>query len=141
MRHSIFGTQLNRDTNQRQALLKGLAGAIIRSEAIETTEAKGKAAIGLIESLITKAKRARLTDIRLIEQVVPDKALVEKLVHEIAPRFKNRPGGYLRLVKLGNRRGDNAPMIRLEFVPVPIEPEKKKPVKSPKTPAKKQVTK
>ena len=116
MRHSIFGRQLNRDTNQRQALLRGLAGAIIRSEAIETTEAKGKAAVPLIENLITKAKRGSLSDIRAIEEVVPDKSLVEKLVHEIAPRFKTRPGGYIRLIKLGNRQGDNAPMVRMELV-------------------------
>lgn len=116
MPHAVFGRKLSRTTDQRQALLKGLAGALIRSEAIETTEAKGKAAKGLIEELITKARRARLTDIRLIEGVITDKDLVDKLVHNIAPRYQGRPGGYLRLIKLGNRVGDNAPMVRLELV-------------------------
>jgi len=125
MRHNVFGKQLNRDTGQRQALLKGLAGALIRSEAIETTEAKAKAAVSLIEKLITKAKTATLTDIRHIESVITDKALVQKLVGEIAPRFKDRKGGFLRLIKLGSRSGDNAPMVRMEFTaasppPVPV---------------------
>lgn len=131
MAHQVFGTKLNRDTDQRQALLKGLVGALVRSEAIETTESKAKAVKGLMEDLVTKARRASVPDIRRIEAVIVDKALVEKLVHDIAPRFKARPGGYTRLIKLGNRLGDNAPMVRMEFVasklevadaPAPVEP-------------------
>ncbi len=116
MAHQVFGTKLNRDTDQRQALLKGLVGALVRSEAIETTESKAKAVRGLVEDLVTKARRATLSDIRKIEEIIVDKALVEKLVHDLAPRFKSRPGGYTRLIKLGNRTGDNAPMVRMEFV-------------------------
>jgi len=116
MQHNIFGKKLNRDTGQRQALIRGLAGAIIRSEAIETTETKAEAARGLIEKLITLARRANLSDVRQIESVLINKDLVSKLVHEIAPRFKNRPGGYLRLIKVGTRVGDNAPMVRMELV-------------------------
>ena len=116
MQHNIFGKKLNRDTGQRQALIRGLAGAIIRSEAIETTETKAEAARGLIEKLITQARRATLNDLRQIESVLLNKDLVFKLVHEIAPRFQNRPGGYLRLIKVGNRVGDNAPMVRMELV-------------------------
>jgi len=116
MHKNVFGKKLNRDTGQRQALLKGLAGALIRSEAIETTETKAVAARGMIEKLITQARRAKLSDIRQIEAVIVDKDLVSKLVHDIAPRFATRPGGYLRLIKLGNRVGDNAPMVRMEFV-------------------------
>ncbi len=125
MPHAVFGRKLSRTTDQRQALLKGLAGALIRSESIETTEAKGKAAKGLIEEIITKARRARLTDIRLIESVITDKDLIDKLVHNIAPRYQGRPGGYIRLTKLGNRVGDNAPMVRLELVSVPAKETKK----------------
>lgn len=116
MAHQVFGTKLNRDTDQRQALLKGLVGALVRSEAIETTEAKAKAVKGLVENLVTKARRAALSDMRQIEEVIVDKDLVHKLVHDLAPRFKARPGGYTRLIKLGNRSGDNAPMVRMEFV-------------------------
>jgi len=127
MHHQISGTKLNRDTGQRLALLKGLAGAIIRSEAIETTEPKAKAAKTLIEKLVTHARKASLTDIRQIETVISDHELVQKLVHVIAPRYKSQPGGYLRLVKLGNRAGDNAPMVRMEFV---TASEKKAPKKT-----------
>lgn len=116
MSHNTFGKKLNRDTGQRQALLKGLAGALIRSEAIETTQAKAEAARTLIEKLITQAKRASLSDIRDIEGVILDKDLVFKLVHVIAPRYSTRAGGYMRFVKLGNRSGDNAPMVRMELV-------------------------
>ncbi len=116
MAHQVFGTKLNRDTDQRQALLKGLVGALVRSEAIETTEAKAKAVKGLVENLVTKARRATLSDMHQIEEVIIDKDLVHKLVHDLAPRFKSRPGGYTRLIKIGNRVGDNAPMVRMEFV-------------------------
>lgn len=120
MPHNVFGKKLNRDTGQRQALLKGLAGALFRSEAIETTEAKAVAARTLIENLITHARRGKLADIRQIEAVIIDKSLVQKLVHEIAPRIGNRPGGYLRLIKLGTRSGDNAPMVRMEIITDPV---------------------
>ena len=115
MSHNVFGAKLSRDTDQRKALLKGLAGAMIRSEAIETTEAKASAARDLIENLVTHAKSGKLSDIRVIESVVADKDLVNKLVHDIAPRFKARQGGYLRLIKTGFRVGDNAPLVRMEF--------------------------
>ncbi len=115
MPHNVYGAKLSRDTNQRQALLKGLAGALIRSESIETTEAKAKAAKDLIEKLITQARRASLNDIRQIEAIVIDKDLVNKLVHDIAPRFAKRSGGYLRLIKTGFRVGDNAPLVRMEL--------------------------
>jgi large subunit ribosomal protein L17 len=132
MAHNVFGIKLSRDTNQRQALLKGLVGALIRSERIETTAAKATATKSLVEKLVTKARRATLNDIRLIESVVSDRDLVSKLVHDIAPRLSSRPGGYTRLIKLGNRAGDNAPMVRMEFV-TDATPA---PTPSPKTKAK-----
>lgn len=148
MPHNVFGIKLSRDTNQRQALLKGLVGALIRSERIETTEAKASATQSLVEKLVTKARRGTLNDIRQIETVIADKDLVYKLVHTIAPKLKSRPGGYTRLVKLGNRVGDNAPMVRMEFVTgvteVVAAPVVKKPVvkkASTKTPVKKTVKK
>lgn len=145
MAHQVFGTKLNRDTDQRQALLKGLVGALVRSEAIETTEAKAKAVKGLIETLVTKARRATLSDVRQIEEVIVDKDLVHKLVHDLAPRFKSRPGGYTRLIKLGNRTGDNAPMVRMEFVVgktvVVAEPVTPAPAKTKTAPRAKKTTK
>lgn len=133
MPHNVFGKKLNRDTGQRQALLKGLAGALIRSEAIETTEAKAEAARGMIEKLITRAIRGTVHDQREIETVIADPELIHKLVHDIAPRFKERAGGYLRLIKLGHRVGDNAPMVRMEFVQALAA--KKETVKAEKKPA------
>ncbi len=135
MSHNVFGKKLNRDTGQRQALLKGLAGAIIRSESIETTEAKAKAAKDLIEKLITQAKRGSVSDLRQIESTIVSKDLIDKLVHDIAPRFKTRNGGYLRLIKTGIRAGDNASLVRMEFVAasVAVAPEAPK----AKAPAKK----
>lgn len=118
MPHNVFGIKLSRDTDQRQALLKGLVGALIRSEAIETTEAKAKATQSLVEKLVTHARRATLNDIRQIESTIADKELIDKLVHTIAPRYKSRPGGYTRLIKLGNRSGDNAPMVKMEFITI-----------------------
>ena len=151
MAHQVFGTKLSRDTDQRLALLKGLVGALVRSEAIETTEAKAKAVKGLVEDLVTKARRASLSDIRKIEEIIADKDLLHKLVHNIAPRFKARPGGYTRLIKLGNRVGDNAPMVRMEFVEtktlvasepkVEAEPKSEAPVKAAKPVAKKTAVK
>ncbi len=149
MSHNVFGKKLNRDTGQRQALLKGLAGAIIRSESIETTEAKAKAAKDLIEKLITQAKRGTVNDIRQIESTIVSKDLIDKLVHDIAPRFKTRNGGYLRLIKTGIRAGDNASLVRMEFVaasvaviPAPkTETPKAKKVSPKKAPAVKSQTK
>jgi len=132
MPHNVYGAKLSRDTDQRQALLKGLAGALIRSESIETTEAKAKAARDLIEKLITSARRANLNDIRQIEAVVVDKDLVSKLVHDIAPRFAKRSGGYLRLIKTGFRVGDNAPLVRMELTAGPVTVEAPKKAKSAK---------
>lgn len=126
MSHNVFGAKLSRDTDQRKALLKGLAGAMIRSEAIETTEAKARAARDLIENLVTHAKSGKLSDIRVIESVVADKDLVNKLVHDIAPRFAARQGGYLRLIKTGFRVGDNAPLVRMEFTESQAKPVVKK---------------
>lgn len=145
MNHNVFGKKLNRDTGQRQALIRGLAGAIIRSEAIETTEIKAKAAQGLIEKLVSQAKRGTLNDIHLIESILVNKDLVTKLVHDIAPRFHARSGGYLRLIKIGNRVGDNAPMVRMEFTSKnksgEVEPkvEAKKDVKTETKPSEKNV--
>jgi large subunit ribosomal protein L17 len=141
MSHNVFGKKLNRDTGTRQALLKGLAGALIRSEAIETTQAKAEAARGMIEKLVTRAIRGTIHDQREIETVIADPELIHKLVHDIAPRYQGRAGGYLRLIKLGNRVGDNAPMVRMEFVTgKAIESEAPKSQKAPKIAAVKKTT-
>ena len=99
-----------------------LAASLIAAEAIETTEAKAKALRPIAEKLITKAKKAgeesplRIHRIRQIQGYLGDKEMTNKLVNEVAPRYAARNGGYTRILKLGERHGDNAPMARIELV-------------------------
>jgi len=116
MRHNIFGKQLNRDTGQRQALLKGLAGALVRSEAIETTEAKAKAVRPIVERLITKGKNNDLHTRRQLIKALPTINAGKKILEVLGPKYKNRAGGYTRIVKIGPRQGDGAMMVQIELV-------------------------
>lgn len=103
-------------------MLANLTASLIAAEAIETTEAKAKALRPIAEKLITKAKKASDGDaasihrIRQIQGYLGDKEMTHKLVTEVAPRYADRNGGYLRILKLGPRHGDNAPMARVELV-------------------------
>ena len=103
-------------------MLANLTASLIAAEAIETTEAKAKALRPIAEKLITKAKKAGEGDsasihrIRQIQGYLGDKEMTHKLVTEVAPRYADRNGGYLRILKLGPRHGDNAPMARVELV-------------------------
>jgi large subunit ribosomal protein L17 len=121
MRHHIVGYQLNRDSSHRRALYKNLMSALIEHHQIKTTLPKAKAIQGQFEKLITQAKDGSLHNQRLIDQVLNRRELVKQLVDEIAPLVKNRPGGYTRIVKLGQRLGDAALMVRLELVVMPAE--------------------
>lgn len=135
MRHRVAGKKLNRSSGHRRALLRNLVSALIHHERIETTEAKARAVRGHAEKLITLAKRGlkaeeedpargvharRLAAARLNRWVQePDGTrvdLVNKLFEEVAPRYADRDGGYTRIVKVGPRRGDAAPMAVLELV-------------------------
>lgn len=115
MRKRVFGYNLNRDRNERQALFRSLLSALIEKEGIETTAVKAKAIRGTAEKLITKAKRGTLNDRRIVKKTLLKTPLVNKLFDQIAPVFKNRNGGYLRIVKLGRRYGDDAPLVKLLF--------------------------
>jgi len=104
-------------------MMANLAASLYAAEAIVTTEAKAKFLRPIAEKLITKAKKAqtddaarRLHQIRMIQAVLRDKEMTHKLVNDIAPRFDARNGGYTRILKLGPRHGDNAPMARIELV-------------------------
>jgi len=125
MRHRVAGRHLKRDSGHRRLLFRNLITELFRHERIRTTEAKAKAIRGRAEKLITIAKTgvARQENgeydahqHRLVAAVVTDKAVVQKLFAEIAPRYKTRPGGYTRLLKLGPRKGDGASMVLLELV-------------------------
>jgi large subunit ribosomal protein L17 len=102
---------------QKLALMKGLAKALIERGAIETTEAKAKELRPFIEKLITKARTGTLHNRRLAGAKVPHRATADKLFQEIGPRFATRKGGYTRILKTGHRKGDGAEMARIELMP------------------------
>ena len=110
------------DAAHQRLMMANLVASLIAAEAIVTTEAKAKAVRPIAEKLITKAKKAGddeetgLHRIREIQAYLGDKEMTYKLVHDVAPRYAERPGGYLRILKLGPRHGDNAPMARVELV-------------------------
>lgn len=108
--------KFSRNTLQRKALFLSAMRGLVENGAITTTLAKAKTVRSLMEKLVTKAKQGDLTARRKIHSVLRNRRLVNKLVEEIAPVFKERPGGYLRIFRLFPRRGDNAQMARLEFV-------------------------
>lgn len=116
MRHRVFGRKLNRDYNARKSLLKNLISSLITSGQITTTEAKAKAVRGLMDKLVTRAKQGTLQSRRLLEALLQDKDLVNKMIDEIAPKFATRPGGFTRILRLERRYGDNAEMVKIEFV-------------------------
>lgn len=116
MRHQIAGRHLGRDTAQRRALFRSLVTQVLQHERIETTEAKAKAVRGDIEKMITLAKRGDVHSRRLALRTVTDKKVVEKLFDKLGPRYKDRNGGYTRIIRLGPRKGDAAEMVLLELV-------------------------
>jgi large subunit ribosomal protein L17 len=116
MRHRKDGFKLGRLTQHRWAMFRNLLVALFRHERITTTEAKAKAVRGLAEHMVTLAKRENLHARRQVLSMVPDAEVVGTLFDTIAARFSDRTGGYTRIIKLGPRPGDNAPMVLLELV-------------------------
>lgn len=116
------GRRFGGDAEHQKAMMGNLVASLIAAEAIVTTEAKAKALRPVVEKCVTKAKRANADASRAVHlqrQVVAfirDKDMAHKLFAEIGPRYADRPGGYTRILKLGPRHGDNAPMARIEFV-------------------------
>jgi len=115
MRHRIARHRLSRNSAWRRATVHSLARAVLVSESIETTKARAKAAQGYVEKLITLGKKNTLAAKRLVFNQLADHDLVNRLFSEIAPRFKDINGGYTRIYKLGNRRGDGAICVILEL--------------------------
>jgi len=116
MRHLKSGRKLGRTASHRKATLANLAAAIIEHKSIITTTPKAKEARGVVERLITFAKRGDLAARRRVLRTLRDKELVKELFEKIAPKYENRPGGYTRVIKIGQRRGDNAHMAVFELV-------------------------
>lgn len=113
MKKHISGYKLNRDSSSRLALMKNLVYALIEHEAIVTTKIKAKAVTPIFEKLITRAKVDSIQNRRMVQAYVQENSIVKKLFAEIAPRYKAVMGGYTKLTVIGNRRGDNAPLVRL----------------------------
>ena len=116
MRHSVKGRKLGRTASHRAALLNALTTSLLKYKRIKTTEAKAKEARTFVEKLITKAKKNDLHVRRQVLSFINDKDVVKELFSEIIPKIGERPGGYTRVVKLGNRNGDAAAMAILELV-------------------------
>lgn len=119
MRHRKSGRHLNRNSSHRKALFRSLATALFKYEIIKTTTPKAKELRGFAERLITLAKEDNVAKRRLAFSRLRDRDIVSKLFNELAPRYKERPGGYLRVLKCGFRRGDAAEMAYVELVDRP----------------------
>lgn len=115
-RHGYKGKKFNRETDQRRALMKGLADSLVKYESIETTVTKAKEVVPYIEKLITKAKKGDLHNRRQIISSLQTIESAHKLVDEIAPKLTGRVSGHVRVVRTRTRRGDNAQLARVTFV-------------------------
>src|SRR6267142_1099738 len=153
MRHRNSGRQLSRNSSHRIALMRNMAGALLRYETIRTTVPKAKELRRVVEPLITLAKIDNLAKRRLAFARLRDDAMVAKLFTDLGPHYKTRPGGYLRILKNGLRPGDNAPMAVVQLVDraelpatqtqpakiaadKPVKPEKKAKAEKAEKPAK-----
>lgn len=116
MRHKLKGRKLNRSSSHRKAMLANLAVSLVMHEQIKTTLPKAKELRPYVEVLVTKAKRGDLAARRRLISRIKDRDAVEKLMAVLAPRYKKRNGGYIRIVKAGFRHGDMAPVAYIEFL-------------------------
>lgn len=116
MRHAKKGRKLGTDASHTLAMKRSLARAVLVSERIKTTETRAKEVRELVDRIIGWGKRGDVHSRRLALAELTDQTLVKKVFEDIAPRFEGRPGGYTRIVKLGPRKGDGAPMVILELV-------------------------
>jgi large subunit ribosomal protein L17 len=133
MKHRIGYNRLGRNVSHRKALYRSMATALFRYERIKTTKPKAREIRRVAEKLITRARNDNVHNRRIVARTIQDKAVLAKLFTEIAPRFEQRPGGYTRILKLGQRYGDASEMVFLELVERKESEKKKK-----KKPAQKQ---
>ncbi len=110
------GRRFGGSAQHQRLMMANLVASLVAAEAIVTTEAKAKALRPIAEKMITKAKKGGLHNHRQVVSFIGDKEMASKLFNEIGPRYAERPGGYTRILKLGPRQGDNAPMARIELV-------------------------
>lgn len=125
MRHRESGRKLNRNSSHRRALFRNMSVSLVRHETIKTTVPKAKELRRIAEPLVTLAKTDSVARRRLAYARLRDRAAVTKLFNELGPRYRDRPGGYLRILKCGYRVGDKAPMAIVELVSRPVDSEEK----------------
>ncbi|MEI6214777.1 MAG: 50S ribosomal protein L17 [Desulfuromonadales bacterium] len=128
MRHNKSGRRLGRKTSHREAMFRNMVTSLLTHEKITTTDAKAKEIRVVAERMITLGKRGDLHAMRQAASVIREKSVVTKLFSTIAPRYQDRPGGYTRIVKLGVRQGDAAPLSLIELVEAEMKPAKAKQV-------------
>ena len=116
MRHQVAGRKLGRSSAHRKALFRNLVTDLLNYEKITSTEAKAKEIRSLAERMITLGKQGGLNSRRQALSFILDRRITDKVFNELAPRYAERPGGYTRLIKLGPRLGDGAPMVQIELV-------------------------
>ena len=121
MRHRQSGRQLNRNSSHRKAMFRNMSVSLLERELIRTTLPKAKELRGVVEPLITLAKKDTVANRRLAFARTRNDAVVGKLFTELGPRYQDRPGGYIRILKCGPRTGDKAPMAYVELVDRPVD--------------------
>ena len=138
MRHNKAGRRLGRTTSHREAMFRNMVTSLLNHEKITTTDAKAKEIRSVAEMMITLGKRGDLHAMRLAAAYLREKSVVTKLFSTIAPRYKDRSGGYTRIIKLGIRQGDTAPVSMIELVEEELQPKKakQKPAKATAAPPK-----
>jgi large subunit ribosomal protein L17 len=136
MHHGKTGSKLGRTSSHKEAMLRNMVTSVIKHERIRTTDMKAKELRKIAEKMITLGKRGSLHARRQALSVVRDETLVGKLFGELTERYRDREGGYTRIIKAGYRFGDNAPVSILEFIPDEKKKEKAKPKAKTKVKAK-----
>ena len=126
MRHNNAGRRLGRKTSHREAMFRNMVTSLLTHEKITTTDAKAKEIRSFTEKMITLGKRGDLHAMRQAAAFIREKSVVTKLFASIAPRYKDRPGGYTRIIKLGIRQGDTAPISIIELVEEEFKPKEPK---------------
>ena len=119
MRHRKIGRKLGRTSSHRKAMYRNMSVSLLMNETIKTTVPKAKELRRVVEPIITRSKKDSVANRRIIFNQLRDKVVTGKLFNEIGPRFEKRPGGYLRILKLGPRSGDAAPMALVQLLDIP----------------------
>src|SRR5512145_1986941 len=132
MRHNKSGRKLGRNSGHRNAMMRNMVTSLIEHGRITTTDSRAKELRKLVERMITLGKRGDLHARRQVSQVIRTRQVVAKLFDQVGPRFKDRPGGYTRIIKLGNRLGDNASQSIIELVEEEFTAKPKKAAPAPK---------